>query len=130
MTEAQLFALAMRLTPWAGFAFAVLYIVINKISPVWLADWREARQQERAAQEAARKARNEEEQEERLTNKTLYESMISQGTEMIKFIASATEAVHSMTRSLDSNTQQLYHLTKSVEKGPSCPLPDCPFMSK
>jgi hypothetical protein len=127
MTESQLFALALRFTPWAGFVIALVYIVVNKVGPVWLADWREARQQERQAKEAERKARDDEEREERRTTKTLYERVISQSTENIKFIASATEAIHGMTRSLDSNTQQMYHLTQSVERGPACPLPGCVY---
>lgn len=65
MTDQQIFTLILRLSPWAGFAVSLLYIVANKVGPVWLSDWREKRQQERLTAEAARKARDDEEQEER-----------------------------------------------------------------
>lgn len=128
MTESQILALAWRLSPWAGFILALVYIVANRVGPIWLAEWRETRKQSREAEEAKRRLQIEEEKEERKSVITLYERLVAQSYEMVQFISSATEAIHSSTRSLDANTQQIYHLTQAVERGPRCPLPDCPFM--
>jgi len=129
MTESQILALAWRLGPWAGFVLAVVYIVANKVGPVWLAEWRAQRVQSRAAEEAKRLARAEEEKEERKMVIALYERLVAQNIEMVKFIASTTEAIHSFTRALDGNTQEVYRLRESVHRGPECPLPKCPFMN-
>ena len=128
MTEQQVLALALRLGPWAGFILALAYIVANKVGPTWLADWREQRKQIRETEEAERKARAEEEKEDRNTIMTFYERLVTQESKMIEFIGAATESQHALARSLDDNTRQLYHLTQTVERGPRCPLPDCPFI--
>jgi hypothetical protein len=130
MNDQQILALALRLSPWAGLVVSLLYIAINKVGPVWLADWRASRQQARATREAERKTREDDEQAERKVTATLYDRLVSQTAEMIKFIATSTDAIHEITRALDSNTQQLYRITHSVERGPNCPLPACPFMGK
>jgi hypothetical protein len=130
MTEQQILAFAWQLGPWAGLVVCVTYIIVNKVGPVWLADWRDKRKQTREADEAERLARIKEDNEERKTVITLYERLVAQNVETVRYIASATEAIHSFTRALDGNTLQIYQLTQSVERGPKCPLPDCPFMGK
>ena len=112
MTDAQILALVGRLSPWAGFAAALLYIILNKLGPQWLSEyWSE------------RKARSKAEAGS-------YERLFAQQEKTLSFISSATEAIHSMTRSLDGNTQQVFRLGESIERGGRCPLPDCPFIGK
>ena len=128
MTEQQIIAAVARWWPLGGFILSVIYIAANKLGPVWLADWREQRKQVRETEEAERKARIEEEKEDRKTIMTFYERLVTQESKMIEFIGAATESQHALARSLDDNTRQLYHLTQTVERGPRCPLPDCPFI--
>ena len=112
MTEQQIVAFALKPGPWAGFAAALLYIVVNKLGPQWMtAYWDE------------RKARSKSEAGS-------YERLFAQQEKTLSFISSATEAIHSMTRSLDGNTQQVFRLGESIERGGRCPLPDCPFIGK
>ena len=128
MTESQILALAWRLGPWAGFILALVYIAANKVGPIWLADWREARKLARAKEEAERLARVDEEKEERRMVTALYERLVDQSSEMTRFIASATEAIHSLGRSVDANTQELYRHGKASERVLRCPLPGCLFI--
>jgi len=103
MTEVQFVALAKEWGPWVAMALMLVYIVANRLGPQWLAAWFEERK-------AARKAEI-----------NVYERFISQQAETLKFIASATEAIHfmsdSFTRALDANTQQVYRLTEAIEHG-------------
>jgi hypothetical protein len=127
-TEQQVLALALRLGPWAGLILAIAYIIANKLGPTWLEEWRAQRRQIRETEEAERKARVEEEKEDRKTIMTFYERLVTQESKMIEFIGAATESQHALARSLDDNTRQLYHLTQTVERGPRCPLPNCPYI--
>jgi hypothetical protein len=113
---AELLPFAERWGPWILILVYTTYkfvpVLAERLIPDWLAGMRETRNKER----------------ESLAS--VYERFIAQNSETIRFIASATEALHSFQRALDANTQQMYHLTQSVERGPRCPLPDCPFMNK
>ena len=87
--------------PWVAMGLMLVYIMANKLGPQWVAAWFEERKTVRQAEI------------------NVYERFISQQTETLKFIAGATEAIHSMsdsfTRALDANTQQVYRLTEIIE---------------
>ena len=119
MSEQTMLALAARYSPWVMLVISVVYIAVNRMWPEWLVARREMRKLKAEAELA---------EKEKLA--AVYERFIEQNTQMIQFIASAAEALHSQDRSLDANTQQIYHLTQAVERGPKCPLPDCPFMNR
>lgn len=103
MTDLQFVALAKDWGPWVAMGLMLVYIVANKLGPQWLSAWFEERK-------AVRKAEI-----------NIYERFILQQVETLKFIASATEAIHfmsdSFTRALDANTQQVYRLTEIIEHG-------------
>jgi hypothetical protein len=113
------FTIAEKFGPWVAMIVMMLYIAANKLWPEWLVTRREER-----------KLEVESEKQDRASLAAVYERFIAQQEQTLKFVASETEAIHSFVRSLDGNTQQLFHLTQMVEHGPSCPLPDCPFMDK
>ena len=110
---AEFLAFAERYGPWLVIlvyaAYKAIPIIAEKLIPDWIASRREAVKADLAARV------------------NVYERFIEQNAQMIQFIASATEALHSFARSLDSNTQQLYHVSQAVERGPSCPLRDCHY---
>jgi hypothetical protein len=110
---AELLALAEKYGPWLVILIYVAYKIVpvaaEKLIPDWVSNRRESQKAERE------------------TIVTVYERLVAQNTQVIQFVASATEAMHSFGRALDANTQQLYHLSQMVERGPSCPLPDCPY---
>jgi len=116
MTEPTLISLAGQYGPWFAMAIMLIYIVANKLGPQWLSSWFEERKLVRQAEV------------------NVYERFIAQQAETLRFIGSAANAMNSMneniTRSLDGNTQQIYHLTQAVDRGGRCPLPDCPYISK
>jgi hypothetical protein len=86
------------------------------LGPQWLAAWFEERKIIRQAEV------------------NVYERFIAQQEKTITFIGSAASAMNLMnenfTRSLDGNTQQIFHLMQAIEHGGHCPLPDCPYISK
>jgi len=114
MTEQAILSLVMERGPWVAMIVMLAYIIANKLGPQWLSAWIEERKTMRKSE------------------MSVYERFIAQQAETLKFIASATEAIHSMsdsfTRALDANTQQVYRLTEAQREGGKCPLPDCPFM--
>jgi hypothetical protein len=116
MTEQQILAFAWRLGPWAGLVICVTYIIANKVGPIWLDDWREQRRKAREALDVERQARIEEEREDRKNIILFYERLMAQNSEMTKFIANASEAIHEFTRAMDLNTLQLYRLTQAVNE--------------
>jgi hypothetical protein len=109
----ELLEFAEKYGPWLVIfiytAYKFVPVAAEKLIPDWVSN-----------RHAAQKA-------ERETVISVYERFIAQNAQTISFISSATEALHSFVRSLDANTQQVFHMTKTVERGPSCPLPDCPY---
>lgn len=110
---AELLAFAEKYGPWLVIviysAYKLIPVAAEKLIPDWVSN-------RRASQKA-----------ERETIVNVYERFIAQNAQMIQFIASATEAQHSFSRSLDANTQQTFHLSQVVERGPTCPLIGCPY---
>jgi len=110
---AELLAFAEKYGPWLVIviytAYKLIPVAAERLIPDWVSSRREAQKTER----------------ETIVN--VYERLIAQNTQTIQFIASATESLHSFVRSLDQNTQQIFHMSQMVERGSSCPLPDCPY---
>jgi len=92
-------------------AWKFIPALADKIAPEWMAAQREAAAANRASQN-------------NLTEKLI--SVVENNSRMAGALAAS---VNSFERSLDGNTQQTARLTDIVQKGPSCPLPDCPFMN-
>ena len=102
---------------WGPWFLVLIYVVakgtpviLEKLIPDWIAGIR--------AQKATAAAELKE----------VYERLITQQDKMLNFIASATMALEAMQRAMDGNTQQLYRVQQSIEHGPDCPLPNCPYL--
>jgi len=130
MTEQQLFALLLRVSPWAGLVISLLYIVANRIGPVFIRDWQEQRKLNRDQSKTEHEAivnvyerllQREDEQQK---------GMIALQKDTVGVIASATEAINAITKSLDQNSMQVFRLGEAVSRGGQCPLPDCPFINR
>lgn len=108
-----------------GVAIAVYVVykslpaLLDKIIPNWMAGIRERRNKARQSEADDRKALL-----------AVYERFIDQQKETLKYLGSATAVNQSVQRSLDQNTQEIMRLRVAVERGPRCPLPDCPFMGR
>lgn len=111
MTE--LLAFAEKYGPWLVILIYAVYrlvpVAAEKLIPDWIANRR-----------ASVKAEREE-----LVK--VYERFITMYGEMIQFVSAATQSLNNIDRTIIANTQQLFVVSKMVERGPKCPLPECPY---
>ena len=127
MSEAALIASAERLGPWALTLVLLVYILANKLGPTLITDWHARRKAALARSEAERKSGLAAYREEHEGIERVYERLLEREDqrnreaavlqkETVAFIASASEAVRDMTRSIDGVERQVFHLTEIVQR--------------
>lgn len=93
-------------------AWKFIPAIADKLAPEWMAAKREADASKRASLES------------------IYAKLISVVENNSRFVSAAALSINGIERALDANTQQLARITDIVQRGPTCPLPDCPFMGQ
>ncbi len=92
-------------------AWKFIPAIADKLAPEWMAAKREADASRRASLES------------------VYAKMVAVIESNSRFVSAAAMSINGLERALDGNTQQLARITEIVRHGPSCPLPECPFMA-
>lgn len=75
-------------------------------------------------------ARREDDAAKRASAQSITDRVITVIENNSHVMTAVSMSVGGVQRALDANTQQLSRITDSVERGPECPLPGCPFMNK
>lgn len=121
MTE--LVNLVSRYGLWAVIVLFVIYkgvpAFIERFWPDWIFTHREQYKLKAEADASGREALAR-----------VYERMIILIEANTKAVTNVASSINVFERALDANTQQIARITDAVKVGPTCPLPDCPFMRR
>jgi hypothetical protein len=119
-----------ELLPFAkewGWTVAIVLYAASKLIPAfvdrYMPDLMTARNEEK-------KAARDSVASDRAELLRAYDRMVAMQDKTLNFVASCSSAIQSMQRSMDGNTQELFRVREAVERGPECPLQNCPFMGK